>query len=252
VGCVVQIGQALYGLTASHAVRLSRSHAAALLAKDPGRELDTISYGPITSTALDCSGNLSIATGTVFSQTGEFTIQSVNCVEVDDTCENGDFIIDEVEYDDFPDDGEDDDSINGDRPLGAYSSAPEALIIASQEGGIETTAIFPADQSQNTSNDPDLDWAIINLKEREQLRPNAFINTEDPSHPVFFSEVATTYPKRETAVFIITSRYLVKKGMLQPVSSFLGGINGNRASTVWSVIMSDGNGKCASSKLSRC
>ncbi|KAF5230979.1 hypothetical protein FAUST_9546 [Fusarium austroamericanum] len=116
------------------------------------------------------------------------------------------------------------------------------LTSAPQEGMIETQAMFSIEYEQGVSKALDFDWALINLPERGQWRPNAFMSTANSPRLLFFSEIATACPEKEAAVLIVTSGNIVKQGRLQPVPSFLGGTNDNKPSIVWSVIVPELNG----------
>ncbi|KAI1392527.1 uncharacterized protein F4822DRAFT_425731 [Hypoxylon trugodes] len=51
---------------------------------------------------------------------------------------------------------------------------------------------------------------------------------------------AAEFPRQKRNVFIVVSRYVVKRGVLQPSTALLGGINGDRPSEVWCIILNDG------------
>ncbi|KAI4864866.1 hypothetical protein F4820DRAFT_323616 [Hypoxylon rubiginosum] len=83
----------------------------------------------------------------------------------------------------------------------------------------------------------DLDWALIHLDQPEQHRPNAFFNSNDPSTITFIQPKAAQLPEQQADVFVLVSPRRVMCGVLQPLPSFLGSIEGTQPSTVWSVIM---------------
>ncbi|KAK5625112.1 hypothetical protein RRF57_000828 [Xylaria bambusicola] len=235
IGCIVEIGSDLYALTAAHAIRPSKLYSNIAEANDNNTTLDTALHDAIALLPGGKRLERTATTGNDHMQNGVFTTHSIDRIPLDETYENDDYIIDDVTYDIVSDAGEDDESIDGNR-LAANDRAPETRSFAP---GQEALAFFPEYHNTRDFSSPDLDWAAIPLKEREQWRPNAFVSVEDPSHPMFLTEVAATHPRSETRVLIITSSHTARNAMLQPVSSVLGGINGSRASKVWSAIMTD-------------
>ncbi|KAI0521124.1 hypothetical protein F5B22DRAFT_39423 [Xylaria bambusicola] len=248
IGCIIEIESDLYALTAAHAIRPSRLHSNIAEAKDNNTTLDTTLHDAVASLPGDKRLTLTATTGNDHMQTGVFTIHSIDRNSLDETYENDDYVVDEVTYDIVSDISEDDESIDGNRPPIADDSVPETRPFAP---GQEALAFFPEYHNTRDSSSLDLDWAAIPLKEREQWRPNAFVSVEDPSHPMFLSEVAVTHPRSETRVLIVSSGHTARNAMLQPVSSVLGGINGSRASTVWSAIMTDNDSKFLNLRYSR-
>ncbi|KAI0200193.1 hypothetical protein F4808DRAFT_171509 [Astrocystis sublimbata] len=241
-GCVIQIGSEVYGLTASHAVRHLKRYSPPPSADKSDTDTDAVtcytnSMHPRdlqydSPTAMDLAETIS-----------DFNTLPPNYTDAETISEDVGFIIDELVYDEFTDESDDEDSTSEDKSHNADDQADGFLLMSPEKGGTETFAIFPAETNRNTSEDLDLDWALLSLKGIDSRSPNVFVDSQAPPHPVYFSEVATDHPDTETRVFIITDRHVVKSGMLQPIRSFLGGINGNRASLVWSVIMSDQQGK---------
>ncbi|KAI1170937.1 hypothetical protein F4777DRAFT_567510 [Nemania sp. FL0916] len=237
MGCVIQIGPEIHGLTALHAVKQFNPYWTVFVAEG-GYEYSDM---PMHNAALLHPRKVSYnsLTAAAVSETSGSKSLPVDSDKVCKTCEDDDFIVDEVVYDDLTDDS-DEDSMGENMPPNVDSPTRETLRITTG-GNIETFATLPHEQDENTSNDEDLDWAIIRLQKSGPPRLNAFMDDGDPPNPIFLSEFATSCPDRETRVLIITSDPVPKSGMLQPLISFLGGINSNRASTVWSIIMSDGN-----------
>ncbi|KAF5577128.1 nitrogen regulatory area [Fusarium pseudocircinatum] len=126
---------------------------------------------------------------------------------VDESVDDADFVID-VEYEDLLEDDDDhgDDANDFDGPSDPNDSVHEDyLTSATQEGMIETQAMFSIECGQGASKTLDLDWALISSPERGQWRPNAFLSTEDSPCLFFFSEIAVACPEKETAVLIFTS-----------------------------------------------
>lgn len=87
----------------------------------------------------------------------------------------------------------------------------------------------------------DLDWALIRLRNPEHWRPNAYICPSTSPSPVFLTALAETVPTHETLVLIITSRLPPQKGLLQPGTSALGGIQGTMSATLCTLILCDQN-----------
>lgn len=244
LGCVIQVGSEFYGLTAAHAVRQSRAYPTLPLNSHTDEELGAALDGCMASHVL---GNWQYPfMARKDAQAVELDNHSPSEVAVDEIVEDADFVTD-VEYEDLLEEADDhgDDSNDFDGPSDPGDSVHEDyLTSATQEGMIETQAMFPIEYGQGASKALDFDWALISLPERGQWRPNAFMSAGNSPVPLFLSEIATALPEKETAVLIITSGNVIKLGRLQPVPSFLGGINDNRPSIVWSVIVPKLNGKC--------
>ncbi|KAM0295064.1 hypothetical protein ACHAPM_011125 [Fusarium culmorum] len=109
----------------------------------------------------------------------ELDDHSTSEVAVDESVEDVDFVTD-VEYEDLVEDDDDhgDDSNDFDGPSDPNDAFPEDyLTSATQEGMIETQAMFSIEYEQGASKALDFDWALISLPERGQWRPNAFMST---------------------------------------------------------------------------
>ncbi|KAF5532738.1 ankyrin repeat domain-containing protein [Fusarium phyllophilum] len=174
----------------------------------------------------------------------ELNDHSTNEVAVNESVQDVDFVTD-VEYEDLLEDDDDHgDDLNDFDGLSDPNDVfyEDNLTSATQEGMIETQAMFSIEYEQGASKALDFDWALISLPVRGQWRPNAFMSTANSPCPLFFSGIATACPEKETAVLIVTSGTVIKQGRLQPVPSFLGGINDNRPSIVWNVIVPELNG----------
>ena len=239
IGCVIEIGSELYALTAAHAIRPSKLHSNPAEAKENNASMDTIMHDAVDFPSGSERFNLTTMEND-YMQTRIFTTPTFDRIPLDETYEIDDYVADEVTYDIFTDADQDDELIDGNRPLVAKGPAPETRSFAP---GQEALAFFPDYQNTHDSSSQDFDWAAIHLKEREQWYPNALVSAGDPSQPVFLHEVAATHPRSATRVLIITSNHTVRNAILQPISSVLGGINGSRASTVWSAVMSGSDSK---------
>ncbi|KAF5962446.1 ankyrin repeat domain-containing protein [Fusarium bulbicola] len=241
LGCIIQVGSEFYGLTAAHAVRQSRAYRTPPLISNTDAELGADLDGPMASHDLGNWRNSFMACQNV--EAVELDDHSTSEVAVDESVEDVDFVTD-VEYEDLLEDDDDhgDDSNDFDGSSDPNDLFHEDYLISdNQEGMIETQALFSIEYKQGASKTLDFDWALISLPERGQWRPNAFMSTANSPRALFFSEIATACPEKETEVLIITSGNVIKQGTLQPIPSFLGGINDNRPSIVWSVTIPELN-----------
>ncbi|RYP89807.1 hypothetical protein DL770_004101 [Monosporascus sp. CRB-9-2] len=110
----------------------------------------------------------------------------------------------------------------------------------------ETTAALRSSNSTfYDSESLDLDWAIISFLEPGPPYMNAFIDRDDVSNSIFFASVASSPPDVETNVFIISSSDQVKRGKLQPIGAFLGGLTDTLPAQVWTIIMGKGESRCS-------
>ncbi|KAK4225075.1 hypothetical protein QBC38DRAFT_280471 [Podospora fimiseda] len=107
--------------------------------------------------------------------------------------------------------------------------------------GEEYICQFPTGIEQDRLGEFDLDWAIIELNDPKDWRPNAI---PDPScgdpRLQFLSTVADSLPSSPVSVLIITSESVPQEGLLQHGVTFLGCINGNRPAAVHTVILKKG------------
>lgn len=208
LGCVIRVGSELYGLTAAHAVRpLPISEYTSSLLDEEA--VEDIGISSANSTATDPD---------------------------DESLEDDDFI-DDVEYLDLSEKAYSEDEQPDTPGIEIEHNIEDRE--KDQDYSIETTALFPYEQAQ----DSDLDWALVRLPDKECWLPNIIVLGGKSGYPVYISDVASSCPIQETNILIINSTNLPVSGKLQPVPAFLGGINGNRPSTVWSVILSDRHGK---------
>ncbi|KAI1404773.1 hypothetical protein F4819DRAFT_82442 [Hypoxylon fuscum] len=212
LGCVLRVGSALYGLTASHALRQPTT---------PKKHLQIM---------------------TAVHHTNEYSIGSF-----DDTCSLPDMGYDSLEFDDdvvYEDLTEDEDhEYFLDEDETQYSINPEGLLKETNPPKIATVALCPI-LGRTTFDDHefDLDWALIRLDQPKQWRPNAFFYPSGASLATVIPPVPAALPRHETEVFVILSSRAIKRGVLQSSKAFLGGINGDQPSQVWSVILIEPQG----------
>jgi len=247
LGCVMQIDSDFYAVTTMHAFRLSELTDKRLRREMSGYEaLDQ----PSGDAAEDKAG--------VHPVRVEEPLCGSESDLSDAAGEDGDYLVDDVEYESLPEeeyDDEDDDE--GELVLSDNRSA-----VASDPHGNDGTqadddqvneakqmlALFPTPRELDESGELDLDWALIKLEDQQDWRPNAFVHPGVSSSPVFLSDVASQ-PAEERQVFIITGETTPQRGILQPGISMLGGINGRTPSTMWTVVLSEPNRKSATSPL---
>jgi hypothetical protein len=161
------------------------------------------------------------------------------------------YFVDDISYesideDDVDDEDEDEDD-DGANVLDGSPFATEDCYSNETGGGCsEPNQLLTAPSFMPEEHRPysgvDLDWALIDLPDRKDWRPNAFVSP-DTGKPIFLWETAEASQTQETEVFILTGEMPPRRGMLQPGTSMLGGINGKRPSMVWTTVMAEGEGE---------
>jgi hypothetical protein len=211
LGCLIYLGAELYALTAAHGVR------------SPSRRPTWVKDEKIAENLQISSAN------------------SATTTPGDDDSEDEDFV-DDVEYLDLPEYASTQDDISNAQILPARDTVDND----EYKHRIQATALVPSLDLPETDlfENPDLDWALIFLPSSDFFPihyPSYMSDMEEP--PECITNVARKCPVQETNVIIVNSPAGSALGRLQPVPVFLGGINSNRPSTVWAVVLSDQNGK---------
>ncbi|KAK7409100.1 hypothetical protein QQX98_008708 [Neonectria punicea] len=182
----------------------------------------------------------------VEATTNQEAMERLYTYSVDDSSEDDGYVMDDVVYDSFTDEDTDDKDETSDvfEPSAASISTIgdddgyEGAFKGQTEEVNELFALFPSQKELASRDELDLDWAVIKLVDPEHWRPNAFVDPRKSSDPIFLSTIVSGCPNEETSVLILTRDQLPKRGMLQRGASVLGGINGNRATNAWTVVLS--------------
>ncbi|KAH8909440.1 hypothetical protein BR93DRAFT_392112 [Coniochaeta sp. PMI_546] len=151
-----------------------------------------------------------------------------------------DYLVDEIEYDSYDEDSEEELATGDVRPniMGESFEQRETTVFLKKEESM--LALFPTFEALDAVN-KDYDWALIRLTDKMHWRPNAFVS---PAllRPTFLFRVAELQPMQETRVLVITGRILPLEGVLQPGTSVLGGCSGKTPSTMWTLILDERDG----------
>lgn len=224
-GCVIEIDSAFYVITSRHAFRSPE-----LKEEHQNGEMSCHQL-------MDCSSSDISADSTTGRPAFDEESLYGSGTDISDTMlEEVDYFIDDIEYESLEE--EDNEALHSDDNDSTISSDADGNQTKGT-GSTITCVLFPtSDELQ--SGDLDLDWALIHLMNPLEWQPNAYINPSISS-PVFLSKVAESQPTRETPVFIITNAPIPQRGMLQPGSSMLGGINGRIPSTMWTLLLEEKN-----------
>lgn len=229
LGLVIRIGLDWYAVTSKHAFYSSRSGT--------GPEVSWADFTPLLAVIM-AQQEISAGSGT----------DRANDEISDDEDE---YFVDDVTYDDSGDEDQEADSEYSQRREG-NQLLPQDQFGEGNDNSVKHTYMFPTALEQHELNELDYDWAIVKLDDPNHWRPNAFtLNVGSPALAVqFFSGVAESFPSQPTAVFIITSAPSAVEGVLQPGVTFLGGINENRPSEVYTIMLNRGFGKLFLSRRS--
>ncbi|CZS98718.1 uncharacterized protein RAG0_07332 [Rhynchosporium agropyri] len=217
LGCLVRVGSKLYGLSAAHAFeQIVRS-------KSRPPDLPTGSPRPedLVSDLLSCS----------------FVRDERYFVNDEDECY---LVVDDVEYD------LDSEETSGDTtaPLESYTPFYQDGHREVSEKIMTGAMIFPSDGFTHITW-PDLDWALVEVTERQHQRPNAYMALTEPWGPVFLSELVKYHPDQQRDIVVLSSALNRRRGLLLPGISFLGGINRLGMCEVWNIVLT-GEEKLAS------
>ncbi|KAH6962307.1 hypothetical protein BKA56DRAFT_597531 [Ilyonectria sp. MPI-CAGE-AT-0026] len=230
LGYVIRIGSEFYGMTASHAVRPLEPQRRGSQEPESGEGYRSAQLD--SDYVNERSGQIEATTSVLLPH--QDLICHPGTDVLDESPEEDDYLVDDVEYESLTDE-----ECNCHDEASDIFATSTASVSATGHGARDrAVAVFPSQDELDTSGESDLDWALIKMVHAGDRRPNAFIDPEDSSHPAFLSKIAADCPNEETPVLILTGEQPPKKGMLQPVASVLGGINGNRAANVWTVIPS--------------
>ncbi|KAK0616428.1 hypothetical protein B0T14DRAFT_246680 [Immersiella caudata] len=157
---------------------------------------------------------------------------STDCSQSD-----GDGAFDNVQYD-SPTEDDDESFSEGDSPWIAHSAKESP--VGSDHKHL-SSVMFNTPDELYENNASDFDWAIVKLEDPRDHLPNAFYDP-DLSALTFISGVADCPPAYETPVLVISDQIRPRKGVLHPVITMLGGVNGRAGSPVWTMIMDENNG----------
>jgi hypothetical protein len=208
LGCLVKIQANFYGLSASHAFE-------SIVRSTP--------LGKGASVGNRPSGNL-LSAHSVTSQKGKDAY----------------YLIDDVEYDNDDDESSVESIVPSDNIPDFRSENSQNLTEEIMKGNI----IFPSDEFFAGTMKPDLDWALIEINEKQYKRPNAYIAVTEPARPVFFSKAASCHPGEQRDIVVISSALNPRRGVLLPGKSFLGGINRPNMCEVWNILLTGEEGEC--------
>jgi hypothetical protein len=208
LGCLVKIQSNFYGLSASHAFEsIMRSTPLVIEASVGNRLSDT-----------------SLSVHSITSQKGKEAY----------------YLIDDVEYDSYDDVSSVDSIAPSDDNSNFRSESPQNSTEEIMKGNV----MFPSDEFFAGTRKPDLDWALIEINEKQYKRPNAYIAVTEPSKPIFFSKAAAGHPGEQRDIVVISSALNPKRGILLPGKSFLGGINRPNMCEVWNILLIGEQGGC--------
>ncbi|CAH0022772.1 unnamed protein product [Clonostachys rhizophaga] len=231
LGCVIKIDLEFYAITSMHAFRLL----------EPMKKLHSgeISHHRSADRSGACTSADEVAELPVYD---EEPLYGSDTDSSDAMMEDGDYFIDDVEYESLAEDEEEEiDPVDSRSTVANDSYGNQTQTSGQMRDVKEMLALFPTPHELDESGELDLDWALIKLVDQQDWRPNAFVYPSISSSPVFLSKVDESQPTQETPVFIITSETTPQRGMLQPGTSLLGGINGRTPSTMWTVVLSEQN-----------
>ncbi|KAH7123188.1 hypothetical protein EDB81DRAFT_890882 [Dactylonectria macrodidyma] len=231
LACVIKTNSEFYAVATMHAFRLFESrkkihigemsdycpvdHSSAGTSADDAEELYACNEEPLYGSVTD---------------------------PADVLLEDNSYVIDDVEHDSLAEDDEGElDPIDSRSSIAGTSYGNQTQTSRQTREVKEMPVLFPTPVELDGSSDLDLDWALIKLLDQKDWRPNAFVYPSVSASPIFLSKVAESQPTQETPVFIITGESIPQRGMLQPGTSLLGGINGITPSTMWTVILSEKN-----------
>jgi hypothetical protein len=235
VGCVVKIDSSFCAITSMHVFSSPRSEYI--------RTTDTPSLQK-HSPGCGSTAATEVSTQPVCAwepPTGSETDGS-------DACFNDDgYFVDDISYESIDEDDDDHNDDDGSNVLGGSAFAAGNCYSNEAGGGrsepnqrLITPSLMLEEPCPYSG--VDLDWALIDLPDRKNWRPNAFLSP-DTGKPVFLRGTAEASQTQETEVFILTGEMPPRRGMLQPGISMLGGINGKSPSMVWTTVMAEGEGE---------
>ncbi|XMA13369.1 hypothetical protein WAI453_006160 [Rhynchosporium graminicola] len=150
------------------------------------------------------------------------------------------YLVDDVEYD------LDSEETSGDTtaPLESYTPFYQDGHREVSEKIMTSAMIFPSDGFTHITW-PDLDWALVDVTERQHQRPNAYMALTERWGPVFLSEVVKYHSDQQRDIVVLSSALNPGRGLLLPGISFLGGINRLGMCEVWNIVLT-GEEKLAS------
>ncbi|KAK3985215.1 hypothetical protein QBC44DRAFT_362480 [Cladorrhinum sp. PSN332] len=242
LGCVIQAGSEWYAVTSRHAFY---------------HELSGIGSDYL-GTWMDYLPDLSIITA---PSPQAFSVSDGKPRKCAPVHEEEDYFIDDVEYDSLTESDGEQDSVEGDSEVAPQNENNKD---ADNSNGLEYSAVtvsehvqqsqrftslsqrheysyqFPTGIEQYKLDELDRDWAVIELKDPKDWRPNAVPNPSSDQGIQFISAVAEPFPSSTAPVLIITSGSVPHKGVLQHGITFLGCINGNRPAEVHTVVLNKG------------
>lgn len=105
-----------------------------------------------------------------------------------------------------------------------------------------TCAIVPHYNRHCEPYEGDFDWALVKLYKEDYICPDVLIIPTFGYPPIFFQTVQFENHNENVKVLVITSQCCTKKGWLHPVPAFIGGINTRKQTRMWSLKMFPGQG----------
>ena len=217
LGCVIKLGSKSYGITSRHGPMEGLQHS---------QSADNCDFGTNAVAAVHVKSH------------EEEHLDRCETDSASTIPEDEDYYIDTVEYDSM-DEGNEEESVFDDSSLKGSLDGHENAAEARVDGGEyhNTIALFVPSCELEESSEQDYDWALIELKDQEEQRPNAVVDPTSGRNVKLIGQVAEIQPRKETPVLIVTGGISPQRGLLQPGSSFLGGCSGSVSSTVWTVIL---------------
>ncbi|CZT44162.1 uncharacterized protein RSE6_04296 [Rhynchosporium secalis] len=188
LGCLVRVGSKLYGLSAAHAFeQIVRSKL-----RPPDLPTGNTQPEDLVSDLLSCS----------------FVRDERYFVNDEDEC----YLVDDVEYD------LDSEETSGDTtaPLESYTPFYQDAHREVSEKIMTGSMIFPSDGFTHITW-PDLDWALVEVTERQHQRPIAYMALTEPWGPVFLSEVVKYHPDQQRDIVKVS----VSASLVQDIGSLL-------------------------------
>ncbi|KAM5380862.1 hypothetical protein ACJZ2D_003386 [Fusarium nematophilum] len=233
IGCVINIDSEYYAITAMHAFQ-SQSRPDIY-----GR--GTCDCPSVENSSTGGSAGEATKKATEFSPYNEATPNGSYTRLLDVMPEELGHSIDDFEYESLIDDDDDEvsESTNNRSTSLSDSRGNQGETNVQLTESKEILMIFPSTPERDEG-ELDLDWALIKLTDPRDWRPNAFYYPRISSKLIFLSEVARRQPACEKPVVIITAG-IPLRGMLQPGTSMLGGVNGRIPSRMWTVMLSEQN-----------
>jgi hypothetical protein len=125
------------------------------------------------------------------------------------------YLVDNVEYDNDDNESSIESIVPSNNIPNFRSENSQNLTVEIIKGNV----IFPSDEFFAGTMKADLDWALIEINEKQYKRPNAYIAVTEPARPIFLSRAATCHPGEQRDIVVISSALNPRRGILLPGKS---------------------------------